>query len=165
MNPTNPIGPTPYALRLLPRTMIFNPTNPIDPTPFALRLLPRTMIFNPTTFLLFFILSVVVAISSGCSRQEEYVELAAKIVLPQSDITIKEGETVLFRASAAGGSPPYRYVWNLGLAAPEFSGRSTPEIVFRYEGAYTVVLKVTDARQKQATDEVKIMVTRRETIY
>lgn len=93
------------------------------------------------------------------------MELSAQIVLPQSDITIKEGETVLFRASAAGGEPPYRYIWNFGLAAPEFSGPSTPEIIFRYEGAYTVTLTVADSRKKQATDEVKILVNRRETLY
>jgi hypothetical protein len=136
MNPMNPM----------------NPMDPMDPT-------------NPKPLLIIIILAIAVTLAGGCSRQTEYIELSAEIVLPQSNIAIREGESVLFRASAAGGTPPYRYVWNFGLAAPDFSGPNAPEIIFNYEGAYTVMLKVTDSRQKQAADEVKIMVTRRETIY
>jgi PKD repeat protein len=115
-------------------------------------------------FLLIFVLSAAVTLSLSCSGEEEYIELNAKIVMPKSDITIKEGESVLFNALASGGTPPYQYVWNFGLVAPDFLGQYTPEIVFKYEGAYTVTLTVTDDRQGKATDVVKILVTR-EAIY
>ena len=115
--------------------------------------------------ILIFVLVATVVFAGGCSQEEEYIQLNAKIVSPQGDITIKEGESVLFKALASGGTPPYRYAWNFGLVAPEFSGQYTPEIVFNYEGAYTIVLTVTDGRQNKASDAVKTVVTRRESIY
>ncbi|WP_207683088.1 PKD domain-containing protein [Desulfonema magnum] len=84
----------------------------------------------------------------------------ASIVVPGSDMTINEGESVKFEGAVTSGNPPFAYSWNFGGGADENSGAEHPEdVTFQTAGDYTVVFIVTDEDGNTSSDSVKIIVT------
>jgi hypothetical protein len=86
--------------------------------------------------------------------------IIADIVSPSENITITEGQSVLFRGEVYGaGLAPYTYYWNFDGVAPSFSDSQNPEnITFPNPGTYQVIFKVTDSNNLTSTASVNINV-------
>ncbi len=113
------------------------------------------------TYKLFLIISlaIILVISiAGCSKNAQKEELHVNIIAPASDVNIKENESVYFQAEATGGEPPYKYKWHFGTAFPDYFKKEVGEIVFKFEGAYQVMLTVTDRIGRQANDSMLVVV-------
>ncbi len=105
------------------------------------------------TLIIILCISGFFAVSCG-----KYEALTAEIVTPHRDLEITQGDEVYFEGKASGGVPPYKYGWDFSLVAPPNAGDVPGKIVFNYEGAYKVVLTVTDATGKMSRDFVRIVV-------
>jgi hypothetical protein len=72
--------------------------------------------------------------------------LSAAIVTPSANVTILEGQSIDFQGSATGGMAPYSYKWNFSGDIPSSGYKDPGSITFNTRGAYTVVLRVFDAK-------------------
>lgn len=108
-----------------------------------------------------FALGLMIVISTGgaCTNNSDLEPLKAKIISPKNDVNLKKEESVFFKGFASGGTPPYSYFWNFGLAASDSSSQNTGEVIFNYEGAYMVTLTVTDSNGTKDSASVRILVT------
>jgi len=104
---------------------------------------------------LIIIICVSGVIAVSCAKQEA---LTAEIVTPGRDLEITQGNEIYFEGTAAGGVPPYTYAWDFSLVAPPSAEDVPGKIVFNYEGAYKVVLTVTDSTGNMNRDFVRIIV-------
>jgi len=69
----------------------------------------------------------------------------AAIISPDSNVTVRKGATVNFRASVMYGNAPFTYTWSFGGASPNASVEDPGNVVFPNEGRYTVTFRVTDS--------------------
>ena len=98
-------------------------------------------------------------ITVGCANKDKYEELKANIIAPAQDhIKIIAGEKLYFQAAASGGVPPYEYNWDFGVVAPSSPEKNPGDIVFKWQGAYKVLLTVKDIKSNRNTDFVRIIV-------
>ena len=112
----------------------------------------------------FFIIAILGSISINCNNQELQQKLQSNIILPPQNQTIWEGEMVYFKGVASGGDPPYSYLWQFGADISSSTQQIPGEVVFNYEGAYSVKMIVKDSKGHVNTDIVLIIVKRKEAL-
>jgi len=71
---------------------------------------------------------------------------------------------VYFKGVASGGDPPYSYLWQFGADISSSTQQIPGEVVFNYEGAYSVKMIVKDSKGHVNTDIVLIIVKRKEAL-
>jgi hypothetical protein len=71
---------------------------------------------------------------------------------------VNAGTNISFSAQAAGGTPPYTYLWNFGDGSEQ--GGRTVQHVFSTPGVYTVTVTATDANGVTITDTQQVSVLR-----
>jgi len=101
---------------------------------------------------------IILVIITGCTSQNEEIELKTKITLPSIDQNIWEGEIIFFEGIASGGTPPYTYIWDFGKTMPQIKKKESGQVVFNYEGAYKVLFIVRDSKGNENIDSVRIIV-------
>jgi hypothetical protein len=94
----------------------------------------------------------------GCGKQPEDQPLKSIISAPPRNQEIKAGESIYFEGKATGGVPPYSYLWNFDVCAPQSSEKTPGELIFQYEGAYNITLSVIDSKGKTDIVSVDIFV-------
>jgi PKD repeat protein len=130
-------------------------------------------------------LSVVVAIGSGCTREESPAAkptataavaataqtsphaAASPAAVPEElyvDLEAEpdEGEpplTVKFTSSVEDGTAPFTYKWDFGDGSPAGS-EANPTHVYAKEGEYTATLTVKDSKGIEGSEEVDVLVER-----
>lgn len=93
---------------------------------------------------------------------EAVVDLIPTVTItsPSANISIKTGESVNFRGTAASGDTPLTYSWSFPGGTPRSSSSQNPgSVTFNAAGTYTCTLTVTDADGDTDRDSVRVTVT------
>jgi len=83
--------------------------------------------------------TVVVTVTGGTDP----VVLNASITSPTNNSSFDINESIIFAASATGGTAPYTYLWNFGDGSANVGGQTTVKS-YSTSGSKTVTLTVTD---------------------
>lgn len=88
-------------------------------------------------------------------------QITATITFPGGgSITITQGDTIDFSASASGGVAPYTYNWSIPNGTPSSAtGQNPPTITFNSVSTATTTLTVTDSNGDTGTDSIVVEVT------
>lgn len=91
---------------------------------------------------------------------DEANTLFAKIANPANKSEIERGEKLVFKGDAAGGTPPYTYLWDFDDESINIIRDQNPgEVRFHNIGSYKVKLVVTDSNSKTSKDELIVCVS------
>ncbi len=74
----------------------------------------------------------------------EDTQPSAIVELPQGDVEIYEGESVVFRGSSKDGNEPLRFKWDFHGGAKNSDDQAPGEVVFAKAGVYPVTFTVKD---------------------
>ncbi|MGE0083820.1 MAG: PKD domain-containing protein [Desulfococcaceae bacterium] len=87
---------------------------------------------------------------------------SVSIASPSADVTLTEGESVLFQANVTGGDAPFSYFWDFGGGAENSHVLNPGNVIFPKAGTYTAVFTVTDADGDLHSASVTVTVKEKE---
>ncbi len=83
-----------------------------------------------------------------------------RIDSPSPGISIKEGGSVIFKASVTGGNEPLALLWNFGKGIPASAVKDPGPIIYPVAGSYQAALTVRDENGDIGEAVVKVEVTK-----
>jgi alpha-tubulin suppressor-like RCC1 family protein len=109
-------------------------------------------------FMFFSIVMLLAGCSHGSSHTADPGALLVIFTSPSGNVSIEQGQSVVFLKEVTGGVSPYTYEWDFGGGANNKLVEDPGQVIFDTPGDYTVKLTVTDSTGISASATITVTV-------